>query len=487
MDSIIQGDVDLETALDKMPATARDFMVCGARHAAIAGGFRSGKSVAACCFEILLGHEIPNSTHLVSRLNYPALKSTTMKTFLSLCPREWVADDGKGWKETEGRLVMNNGAEYLFRHLDITDAAIEGWIRSLNLTSFFVDQSEEIAEGTYLTLVGRLSQPTSPRHFGRLVLNPAGQDWNWRHFFDPKRPETWKEKRGFVITTDENAANLPPDYIPDLANTYPEEWQARFRRGEFADFSDLIFKDWSHAVHVYDANKGWDVFKGSNVPPSDWQVIVGIDIGGVDPWAFVFMAIEPETGNLYQFDEIYAPGILIKTLSERYYPILGDRELYGLAYDYENQQAALEMQEYGIAGTPAIKDVLAGIMKVGQYLHPDPRYVHPFTGKPGTPRYFVASNCENTIREIATWKWGKDRRGILTGKPAEGNDHCPDAVRYAIHTFRPEPRELPPPLRSHNPNLDVLSAMYWRDVEKEEERQELLRRRPHYNNWHRML
>ena len=415
------------------------------------------------------GYQIPNSVHLVESLDMPALRTTTMRTFLSLCPFDWVAKNG--WKESEGRLVMANGTEYIFRHLDITDAAVEGWIRSLNLTSFLVDQAEEVAEGTFLTLVGRLSQPTSPVHFGRLVLNPAGQDWIWRRFFDPKRAEKLKSNVGLVISTYENAHNLPPEYIEDLESTYPAEWAARFLRGEFADFSDLVFKEFSHEMHVYDASKPWAVFKGQTTPPLEWPIYIGVDIGGVDPWAFVFAAMDPATGFLYVFDEIYAAGILVRELAERYHPIADGRELLGLAYDYENRQAAMEMEEYGVTGMPANKEVLPGILKLGQYLHPDLRLKHPFLGIFPSPHIFFASNCENTIREISTWKWGKDRRGVLTGLPAEGNDHTTDAIRYLVHTFRPEPAELPLPKASDKSDLDVMSRMYWKDVEREEEEQ----------------
>lgn len=456
-----------------MSPPAQIFYDDPSRQVAIAGGFRSGKSVAACAWQIMLGRAIPNSTHLVARLNMPALRNTTMKTFLSLFPMEWLAKNG--WKESEGKLITNNGAEYLFRHLDITDAAVEGWVRSLNLTSFLVDQAEEVSEGVYMTLVGRLSQPTSPRHFGRLALNPAGQDWIWRRFYDPTRSEGWKKHHGHTVSIYDNSTNLPPELIEDMENTYPEDWKARFMRGEFSDFSDLVYKDWDSRLHVYDSTKSWPVFDGANVPPADWPTYVGVDIGGVDPWAFVFIACQPGTGFLYQFDEIYASGILIQELSERYWAIMGSRELHGLAYDYENQQAALEMQEYVISGVPAIKAVRPGIFKTGQYLHPDPRLQHPFLGRSPSPRYFVAANCENTIREMSAWKWGKDRQGRLTGEPAEGNDHTCDALRYAIHTFRPEPQELPAPEVWENPGLDALSRMFWRDVKREEE---ILARKP---------
>lgn len=461
MDSWIQGEVDLDTALSRINSgempIQREFLYCPEKVAAAAGGFRAAKTVTACCWQILLGYQVPNSLHLVGRLNKPALKDTTQRTFMELMPREWV----KEWREAESRMVMRNGAEYLFRHLEITDAELAGHIRSLNLTSFLVDQAEEISEGTFNTLYGRLSRKTDPlAHFGRLVLNPAGQDWIWRKFFDKDRAEHFQKFKGFVMPTTANASNLPSEYISDLLATYPSDWAERFIYGSFADFSDLVYKDFNQNIHVYDAT--WR-------PPLDWPVYVGIDIGGVDPWSFTFGAVDPENGNIYVFDEIYEAGIRISELAEKYHAIMVDRNFQGMAYDYENQQAAIEMEEYGICGSNAIKAVMPGIMKMGQYMHPDPRITSRFNGKSPAPRIYYSRKCVNHIREITGYKWAKDNKGVPTGQPHHDNSHSPSSTRYMIHTFRPEPEKLPKSRLSQMEGLDAASRLYWMRCEQEEE------------------
>ena len=456
MEPWIQGEIDLEGALVHMGAEQKAFMECTDRIACAAGGFRSGKSVAACCFEILLGQRIPNSFHLIGRLTAPALRDTTQKTFMELVPRDWVQQ----WKEAENRMIFKNGSEYLFRHLDLTNPELAGHIRSLNLTSFLVDQSEEISEGTFNTLLGRLSRKTNPRvHAGRLVLNPAGQDWNWRKFFDPDRAGIFKEFRGFVIPTQANAHNLPEGYVDDLISAYPADWAERFIYASFADFSDLVYKDFNHKMHVYDAR----TFN----PPKHWPIYCGVDIGGVDPWAWVYMAVDPDNGSIFFFDEIYERGILIKSLAELHFEIIDGRNFAGLAYDYENQQAAMEMEDHGITGTPAIKQVMPGIFKFGQYLHPTDMLASPFNGVRPSPRMYISTKCVNMIREFGGYKWEKNRKGEATGVPADGNDHAMDAARYAVHTFRPEPAKWQKDRLSERPGLNMMSRVYWL---KEQER-----------------
>jgi hypothetical protein len=104
MTPMIEGDVNLERALDGFGPTIKDFLYTKAKFAAAAGGFRSGKSVAGCAWALLNGYRIPNGLTLISRLNMPALKTSTQRTFLEMCPREWVRGDGEGWKPTEQNL-----------------------------------------------------------------------------------------------------------------------------------------------------------------------------------------------------------------------------------------------------------------------------------------------------------------------------------------------------------------------------------------------
>lgn len=47
---------------------------------------------------------------------------------------------------------------------------------------------------------------------------------------------------------------------------------------------------------------------------------------------------------------------------------------------------------------------------------------------PGPPGFLVSPKCPNTIREFLGYRWDEDR----PGEPVKREDHCPDAVRYAV-------------------------------------------------------
>lgn len=50
----------------------------------------------------------------------------------------------------------------------------------------------------------------------------------------------------------------------------------------------------------------------------------------------------------------------------------------------------------------------------------------------GYPGLIVHPSCKNTIRELTGYRWDKDREGY----PIMKNDHCCDALRYAVVTYK---------------------------------------------------
>src|SRR5258708_24959736 len=210
---------------------------------------------------------------------------------------------------------------------------------------------------------------------------------------------------------------LPDEYVENLVNLYPQDWADRFIHGQFSDFTDLVYKEFPEDSHVYDARLCHGIFGGLPVPPPTWPVIVGIDIGSdIDPWACVLIAVAPN-GMLFQFAEVYGTSLLIRVIAAELHMKMEGYQQDGLAYDYANRQAALELAEFDINGYPAIKEVRPGVFKCAQYLHVDPRLEHPFNAKiKGAPRFFVSSDCHHTRRELSGYKWGKDRSGKSNGE-----------------------------------------------------------------------
>jgi phage terminase large subunit len=467
----IRGEISLVDAIEGLLPHQKQFIYAPNLAAAMVGGQGSGKSVALCIAAIGNALYDPNGFSLIGRLNYPALESSTMKSFLELIP-----EDYGDWRPTPKEFHYRNGHVTIFKHLDISDPKVAGHIKSMNLSAAYIDEATEISEETYLLLTGRVRRKTAPKHLIRLASNPAGQDWVWRYFFDPQRPLAFRANLGINMSTDSNY-HLPREIVDNWRATYPPDWAARYLNGEFADFSDLVFKEFAHRTHVWNPLQRYEVFGGLGEPPHEWPVIIGADIGGGaegDPWAIALISVAPD-GRLYQFGEVYGSDLRIAPIAQQIHDWLAGRPIEGFAYDYAQRAAAQELEEYNLGGIPAIKEVQPGIFKMAQYIHVDSRLVHPFSGEKGSPRFFVSSACSNTLREMGGYKYAKDRSGnpkIGPGGsvvPAHDNSHSPSAIRYAIHTFRPLPQKPHEPALWENADLTLQSKLYWQDVAREGE------------------
>lgn len=439
------------------------------------GGEGSGKSVSLMGTCIINCMADPNGITLVGRLNLPALTATTMQTFLELVD----ADNGEpyGLNGNTPMWTFPNGHKVLFRHLDIDDPKVGAHIRSLNLSAAFVDEQCEVSEEVFFIITGRLRRKTAIRRIYRGSSNPAGHDWQWRTFFDPNRKAEFKrDYHGITASSMENVY-LPAEYHQRRLALYPRDWADRFIYGHFSDFTDLIYKEFTEPSHVWDDSVPWEVFGNRPTPPVEWPVIIGVDIGGGeegDPWAIGLISVAPN-GYLYKFGEVYGSDLRIAPIAEQIWSQMEGRQVEGLAYDYAQRAAAIELEDYNLGGTPALKEVKPGLFKMAQYLHVDPRYIHPFNPAVlGSPKLFVAKSCVNTIREYSGYKWAKDRSGNPKNEPSHENSHSPDSDRYAIHTFRPLPQDVKAPKKWEHPDLPIMSKVYWQAKELNDERQKQL-------------
>jgi hypothetical protein len=180
---------------------------------------------------------------------------------------------------------------------------------------------------------------------------------------------------------------------------------------------------------------------------------------------------------LYQYAEVYGNNMLISDVAAQVMLKVDGRKVEGIAYDYANRQAGIELAEYGINAGPADKDVKAGLFKTVQYFHIDSRLKHPFHGSEGSPWYFISSACEKTIQDLLEYKYSKKALAVREGNDeqevvrltAHHASHAPDAIRYMLHTFRPLPINMPKPKKWESSELTPLSKAYWKEEAKHED------------------
>jgi phage terminase large subunit-like protein len=250
------------------------FLESRARFSFYVGGVGAGKTTAGALRALAWALDHPGSLGLIGAPTYPMLRDATQRAFFALLDdfTEFLGGDGGyTYHKSEQRLTLPNGSEILFRSLDDPDR-----VRGLTLAWFWLDEAPLCGHYAWQVLKGRLRQRGYPQ-MGWATGTPQGRDGYAYDFELSPRPNHTL----YRAATQENAANLPPDYIADLGLScafYDQEVL-----GLFTAFEGLVY--------------ALDAAEGGNVadPPQDKtfsRVIGGVDWGYTNPTAAVVFGID---------------------------------------------------------------------------------------------------------------------------------------------------------------------------------------------------
>lgn len=337
------------------------------------------------------------------------------------------------------RILPGKTSEVQFLHLDDPTH-----IHGHKIGWFWADEASEISVESYRKLISRVRLVGfEGTYTGFVTGNPEGHNWIYKHHFDPEalanlKPEVRKTRKAFHATTYENWF-LPPEYVENMHNSYSEAFRKKYMEGSFDVFEGQIYEEFETSTHVF---KRRECFKKGI--PQHWTRVLGVDVGGTHPWAWIFIAVD-ELGNLLVYDEIYGPGTRVGPFVALAKPKIAGLKFKAMVIDYENKLAAGELGEHGIRMTNAQKvNKMETVLRISGYLHPNEKRPypswHPMAGKPGSPGLFISDTCKGTLAELPQQRWRKIRgQETLANEidPTVPND-CMDALGYAV-------RELPKP------------------------------------------
>ena len=213
------------------------------------GGARGGKSYLGCAWIIASALRYPGSHWLIGRKDLVALKQTTMVTFkkvLRLMGMEW---DSCHYNDTLGMLSLPNGSIVYFKHLKLMPEDPEfDRLGSMDLTGYFLDESQEIRWKAVAVLTGRLSLTASEEkdkdgnHLWRVIpkalftCNP-NKGWVRSLFVKPSRDGSIEPHRKFVKALVTDNPKVGPEYVEELLKTGDQVTIERLIYGNF-DYSD---------------------------------------------------------------------------------------------------------------------------------------------------------------------------------------------------------------------------------------------------------
>lgn len=411
------------------------------------GAFGSGKSYALCDEAIAWCLEQPGIRGLLTRKTVPELRDTTEAVFFERLPHEiyQAGEERRAGGHVE-RFIFPNGSEVLFRSID-------DWQKHKSLNVGFIgwDEADEFDEETFLGMSSRVRQrdPTArARQQGAteitrrgmwLASNPAGHNWLYKYFVDPK---TRKPNTEYFRSTSFDNPFLPPEYIEALLQ-YPEPWVKRYVLCQFDDFAGQIYEEWNWDDHVIEPF----------ALPAQNLVWMGMDPGTRSPtaglWVYVDRAGQYGPPNTLIGVAEYQETFLAANQHAKSWRELEARHRMRVGWRVAdptittrdrgtNVQLSEQYRRLGFNFQLGPKRDQDRIPALGQLIH--------------LRRFKVTRNCPQTFEAIKDYKWedltpAQRAKGIEPReKPIKRNDHLPNCAQYLASRWQVAPRLERPPI-----------------------------------------
>lgn len=392
------------------------------RYRVLKGGKGSKKSTTTALNMIFRIMNLPESNLLVVRA---VMNTHRDSTFAQL---EWAQERlgvKKLWNNKQNPLEMiykPTGQKIIFRGMDDVLKLASTTVPRGYLNFVWVEESFEIqSEEDFNKLDQSVARGKLPPHlFNQITLT-----------FNPWSETHWLKKRFFdrqdVLTSTYSTNYLCNEHLTPEYHTIMEQLKERnYRRyavaglGEWGIAEGLIFENWESRV--------FDKDKLGAEDKTEWQYkhFFGLDYGYTnDPTAFIAFAANPVSKELYIYDEHYETKMLNSDIARMITQKGFAKER--IRADAAEPKSNEDLRRMGIGriqGAVKGKDsVINGITALQEYKI----YVHP--------------RCENTIKELSSYCWRKDKNENGLNEPEDKNNHLMDALRYAfqdVRFWRPE-------------------------------------------------
>ncbi len=191
------------------------------------GAMGGGKTYALCAEAIALSCDYPGNRGFICRHELVSFKRTTLLTLQLLLEKAGLI---ARHHQTDHYFELTNGSFIYYGGLGDDQKAIEK-LKSLEIGWFAIDEASETTESFFFMLGSRLRlKIPGIRYFGLLASNPD-PGWLKARFIDRKLPE-----HIFVPALPTDNPKLPAGYVERLKELFPEDWQARFLKGDWGAF-----------------------------------------------------------------------------------------------------------------------------------------------------------------------------------------------------------------------------------------------------------
>ena len=405
---------------DVVGAGYRDFWNCRLRYRVVKGGKASKKSTTTALWYIWHLMKYPGANLLVVRNVARTHRDSTYAQLKWAIKRLAVEHL---WKCTLSPLEMvyrPTGQRILFRGFDNVEKLASTTVEQGYLCWVWVEEAFEMeleADFDKLDLSAPRGEVPPPLFKQTTItFNPwSEKHWLKRRFFD-NPPED-----ALVITTNYTCNEFLDETDRAIYQRMKEEQPRKYDvagLGNWGVAEGLVFENWTV--------QAFDLKEVTKEKPWQWRHVFGLDYGYTnDPTAFIAAVVNPTDKLLYIYDEFYETKLLNSVIAERI-----KSKGYGkerIVADSAEPKSNDDLRRMGLRISDSVKgadSIRAGINYIQEY------------------KIIVHPNCKNTIAELSTYAWDKDKQGKPTGRPIDKDNHLMDALRYAIQSasgFRPTP------------------------------------------------
>ena len=430
------------------------------RYRVVKGGKGSKKSATTALNLIYRLMKYPDSNLLVVRAVFNTHRDST---FAQL---KWAQEKLRVahlWQNTVSPMEMTykpTGQRILFRGFDDVLKLASTTVSKGCLCWVWIEEAFEIgSENDFEKLDLSVPRGNIPTHLFKqttLTFNP----WSESH---------WLKKR-FFDTSQDNVSVYSTNYLCNefLDDTDREVFERmkdmNYRRyavaglGEWGVADGLIFENFEVIDFNFDDKGNLQIENGklkiescgalreevtdchvANAACNDkcdiefWKLrhFFGLDYGYTnDPTAFIAFAVNPISKEIYIYDEHYETKMLNCDIAEMIKRKGFAKER--IRADSAEPKSNEDLRRLGISRIlPSVKgkdSILNGISQIQEYKI----YVHP--------------KCVNTLFELSSYCWKKDKNENGVNEPDDTNNHLMDAMRYAFYDvkyFKPQDPTTP--------------------------------------------
>lgn len=274
------------------------------------------------------------------------------------------------------------------------------------ITDVWMEEATEIAEADYRQLKKRLRGKSDVPKRVIFSFNPILKEhWIFREFFG-----NWDESKNLyrddelliLKTTYKDNGFLEEDDIYDLEHEKDRYYYEVYTLGNWGVLGKVIFKNW-HTEDLAD-----------RVPSFD-NIYNGLDFGfAEDPNALVRCHLDRKRKIIYIFEEMVQAGMHDDELAERLKETIGTQYV---TCDSAEPKSIDDLCRRGIRARGAIK----GADSINYGI----RFLQGY-------EIIVDVKCQVLKNELQTYHWQEDRYGNAIKKPVDKDNHCLDALRYAL-------------------------------------------------------